>query len=70
MNLPIAGGTLVPFLDLVAPFATDASGQATGSFRLPGLIPVASEFYVQSWLLDPSAVQGLAATDAVVKALQ
>lgn len=69
-DTPLLGGTLIPYWNLTAPFQADGAGHASLVIPLPGFIPVATEMYLQSWLLDPAAVQGAAATDAVVKALQ
>ena len=69
-DLGLFGGTMVPYWDVAVPFWTDANGRVSLSFRLPGFLPIATELYWQSWLLDPAAPQGLVATDAVVKALQ
>jgi hypothetical protein len=63
--LPFAGGTLVPALDLVLPFLTDASGDLllTGTLA-PGVSgPLA--FAVQAWVVDSAGPQGLAASNAL-----
>ena len=60
----------MPSLDHLFPTVTDAAGAATLGLTLPGFVPIASEFYVQSWIVDPGARQGFAGSDAVMKALQ
>lgn len=59
--LPLLGGVLVPQPLLVIDHATDAAGSSLLRTVFPaGLSGV--HLYVQSWVLDPAAVQGVAAT--------
>lgn len=69
-DLPIAGGTLIPAMDLLVPFTVDGSGQASVSAPLPPTVVGPLSLYVQSWVVDPGAAVGLAASNAVTKALQ
>ncbi len=69
-DFPLLGGTLVPMPQLAASFQTDAFGQANVSLVLPHFLPLFTELYLQSWVLDPVGAQGIAATNAVTKALQ
>lgn len=64
-GLPLFGGVLVPSPDLVVPLATDAAGKASFAMAWPLGLPGGLDVYVQSWVLDGAAVQGLAATDAL-----
>ncbi|MCA8943786.1 MAG: hypothetical protein KDB80_14580 [Planctomycetes bacterium] len=70
VDFPFMGGTLVPRPDLALSFVTDGSGGHAVTLALPSFIPVATEIWVQTWLLDPAAPQGLIASNAVVRALQ
>jgi hypothetical protein len=69
-DVPVFGGTLVPTWHVGVPFLTDALGEASLTIPLPAFIPLFSELYLQSWLLDAGAIQGFSATDAVGKAAQ
>lgn len=65
-DLPLLGGTLVPGPELVVwPLALDGRGAATLRVRLPPVVPGAVELFAQAWLLDPAAVQGVAASHAL-----
>ena len=70
LNAPFAGGLFVPSPDLLVPFTTDPLGSHGLSFALPSLIPLATELTFQAWIVDPAAVRGLAASNAVIKGLQ
>ncbi len=70
IDRPLFGGLVVPSLDLLVPLAIDAAGAASLGATLPSFVPIASEFYVQAWIVDPGAPGGFAASDAVMKALQ
>ncbi len=66
VNLPFAGGTVVPSPDSIAgPFPTGPAGVAGGEFSWPlGLAPGVDEFW-QAWVVDPSGPQGLTASNAL-----
>ncbi len=70
VNLPFAGGTLVPHWTALVPLITDALGSAGLVARMPTFVPVATELSIQSWVLDAGGPQGLSASNAVVKGLQ
>jgi subtilisin family serine protease len=64
VDLPLAGGLLVPSPDVLVPVQLDANG----SFSLTKLLNANQAgllLYQQAWLLDSGAVAGLAATNAV-----
>ncbi|TAH39465.1 MAG: DUF3466 family protein [Planctomycetota bacterium] len=63
---PFHGGTLVPRADHRIPFRTDVSGRA--QFVEAGLPPLPSGFriFAQAWLYDPAAIQGAAASNALL----
>jgi len=65
LNLPLFGGTLVPMPDLMFRFGTDARGEESLTATVPPGIPSGFDIVLQSWILDPAAPQGLAATNAV-----
>lgn len=64
LDLPLAGGLLVPSPEVLVPVVLDANGKFSLTKVLnanqPGLM-----LYQQAWLLDGGAVVGLAATNAV-----
>jgi len=63
--LPLFGGVLTPAPDLLVPLATDPNGR-TGRLHTFAFSPVVgANLWVQAWLVDPTAPQGLAATNAV-----
>ncbi len=68
-DLPISGGTLIPAMDLLVPFQLDAAGQGSVSASLPPTIAGPFSLYVQSWIVDPGAAFGLAASNAVTKSV-
>lgn len=62
---PFRGGTMVPRRDRAFPYTTDAAGRALVSLPLTAALPPGSSLYFQAWLLDPTAPQGAAASNAV-----
>ncbi|QDU65220.1 hypothetical protein [Engelhardtia mirabilis] len=65
LNLPIAGGTLVPNPLWSVPVQCDAGGSASLGFALTPGVPTGTELVAQAWILDPQGPLGLAATNAV-----
>ncbi len=63
--MPFKGGVLVPaplvWIDLV----TDASGAAAWSGAWPGGLPAGSSIYLQAWIVDVQAVQGVSASNGL-----
>lgn len=71
INVPIAGGMIVPNPVLILPVATlgTAGSPATvlvGPLNLPAETPSGGTMYFQFWMLDPAGSSGLAASNAVV----
>ncbi len=66
LALPIFGGVLTPAPDLLLPLATDVTGHASLVRTVPFTPTPGSQLWLQAWLLDPTAPQGLAASNAVV----
>jgi hypothetical protein len=63
--LPALGGVLVPTPDLVYPFTTNASGTFALTATWPVGIPANTSIYFQSWIQDPGATLGLAASNGL-----
>jgi len=67
---PFKGGTLVPSPDLVlAGLLTDATGSLQLQASLPAQLPPGLHLWVQLWVPDAGAPQGLSATNALRLAL-
>lgn len=64
LDIPFAGGTLVPALDASVPFVADGRGWQTLALTVPAGLPMGQPLYVQSWVLDPPT-QRLAATNGL-----
>jgi hypothetical protein len=62
--LPIFGGVLTPAPDVLLPLATDFAGVANLVRTIPFVPAPGSSLWIQAWLVDPTAVQGLAASNA------
>jgi hypothetical protein len=65
ISLPLLGGVLVPYPDLLVDISTDAVGSKQTQVQVPLLLPSGIEIFAQSWILDAGAVSGWAATNAV-----
>ena len=65
LDLPLVGGTLVPFPSAVLSAPTDVFGASTTSFPWPPGTPPGTQVFAQHWLLDPAGPQGYAATNAL-----
>jgi len=69
-NLPLFGGTVVPFPDLVVPLPkTNALGALDVQFAWPSLA-AGSNMWFQVWMLDLAAPQLVCATNAVMAIAQ
>ena len=64
LEIPLLGGTLVPFPDLLLALSTDAAGQLESTYSVPGFAP-GTTLFTQAWMIDPVAAQGASATNAV-----
>jgi hypothetical protein len=65
MQLPIAGGVLVPAPDLLMLAPTGGAGAASFSPTLLHALPAGQQVFVQMWLLDPAGAAGWAASNAI-----
>ena len=63
--VPFKGGVMVPELDLLLPFVTDAAGSTVLSGAQPVALPMDTELVMQGWIADPAGVHGFAATNGV-----
>ncbi len=63
--LPLKGGVLVPLPVALAPAVTDAGGASSLSTTWPAGLPPGLTVYLQHWIVDASAPQGFAASNAV-----
>lgn len=63
--LPFAGGTLVPSPTLAVPLVTDAAGAAFFTTAFPPGLSSGTTLWFQAGALDPAAVQGIAASNAL-----
>lgn len=59
------GGVLVPQPIVVQSFLTDGGGQQTWSAAWPAGLPAGSSVYLQAWILDAAAVQGVAGSNGL-----
>lgn len=66
LNLPLLGGTLVPFPSVLDfGFAFGPGGQLSLPLTWPAAIPAGLDVVLQFWFADPGAVQGFAATNGI-----
>ncbi|HEX5009457.1 MAG TPA: hypothetical protein VFY71_03575 [Planctomycetota bacterium] len=66
INAPFKGGVLVPAPDLLVPgLPTGPYGSFTLSAAMPSPLPSGLTLVVQGWIVDPAAVKGLSATQAI-----
>jgi len=65
LQAPIKGGVLVPAPDFVLGLMTDEAGSVTVDARWPAGVPAGFEFFIQAWVLDPSAPGTYASTNAL-----
>jgi hapalindole H/12-epi-hapalindole U/12-epi-fischerindole U synthase len=66
INAPFMGGLLVPAPQLVLPLPTAAGGATTLPFSWPAGVPSATTLHFQFWILDPTATQGVTASNALL----
>lgn len=66
IDLPLLGGLLVPSPDAALTFASDRYGRFRLATTVPAGVRTGIRLYAQCWLLDPAAVQGAAASNAVL----
>lgn len=63
--LPLFGGVLVPFPDALVPTVTDFDGAAEFDFAWPPAAGAGQSLFAQVWVIDPVAVEGLAASNGL-----
>ncbi len=62
---PLFGGTLIPSINVLRLFGTNASGELSLGTSWPAGLPPGTEFFWQYWVEDVGAPEGYAATNAV-----
>lgn len=65
LTIPLLGGVLVPTPDAFVALPTDLAGEGGYSLTWPATTPSGFELYFQTWVLDASAPQAVAASNAV-----
>ena len=65
VGLALLGGTLVPAPDVLIGFVTSEAGGYELLASWPSGTPAGTSFYVQVWIIDPPAPNGVAASNAV-----
>jgi hypothetical protein len=65
-GIPFKGGILVPAADAIVGFVTDVAGATAFGGTWPGGLPSGSRLYAQAWIVDAGAVQGVAASNALL----
>ena len=65
LGLPIAGGVVVPTLDLLVPFTADQNGSLHLATTWPTGVPSGTTWYLQAWIFDSASPTGAAASNAV-----
>lgn len=65
-NLPLFGGVLVPSADFLLPFGTGPKGAAKKVFTFTSALPTGTALRAQAGVLDPTAPQGVALTNALL----
>ncbi len=60
------GGILVPSADAIVGLVTDSTGAALFGGTWPGEMPSGSTLYAQAWIVDAGAIQGVAASNALL----
>jgi len=69
VDLPFAGGTMVPaFLlptGVILNMGTNAAGEVHVTYTWPGSLPPGTDVIIQEWIVDPAAVEGFAASNAI-----
>lgn len=65
VNLPIAGGLLIPDPQIILSVGTDATGALVLPFKLDASTPPGFRIVAQAWVLDPGAPEWLTATNGL-----
>lgn len=65
IDLPLLGGTLVPWPEQWPLLLGDAAGRSAFALAVPPLVPPGTTLFAQAWLLDPSGPQGWLASNTL-----
>ncbi len=66
IELPFKGGVMVPSVDVLLPFATDAAGKLVLTGPWPAGVPAGFASYFQAWTSDAGGPAGWSATNALL----
>lgn len=64
-DAPFKGGVLVPSIDRLLALPTDATGGFQLQSGFPAGVPADLHFFMQTWIVDPTAVKGMSASNAL-----
>lgn len=67
IDLPFAGGLVVPAPDIVLPTTTSMSGALALDLFVPSPLPSSQSITTQAWILDPSGIAGFSASNAITR---
>ena len=65
VNLPFAGGSLIPTPSVILPVNTDATGTASLPFVKPASLPAGLQISIQAWIFDAAAPQSVSANNGI-----
>jgi hypothetical protein len=65
LNSHVAGGVFVPYPHFLIPLVTDETGAVTLSAPVAVALPSFTQTWYQAWIVDPAAVHGFAASNAL-----
>jgi hypothetical protein len=65
LDAPFKGGTLVPVPNVLIGLGTDAAGSLSLPFTWPAGVPAGADVWLQAWIDDASASQGLSASNGL-----
>ena len=66
VDLPFSGGILVPAPTIILPLATDSTGSVSLTFGTQPGVPSGIDLVLQTWIADPLATAGRAASNGLV----
>lgn len=65
LHAPFMGGTMVPAPTVIVPLPTGSNGDLGFSFVLPPSVASGLDVFLQSWIADPMATNGVAASNGL-----
>ncbi|MBL8768694.1 MAG: VCBS repeat-containing protein [Planctomycetes bacterium] len=65
LHAPFLGGTMVPAPTVIVPLPTGSTGDFGFSFVLPPSVASGLDVFLQSWIADPLATNGVAASNGL-----